>query len=552
MGLHKDAAECFRAALSIDSCNAEAMLGLGDALRGMGNGDALREYSYARRSGSPCQRARAYAGLALALAEMSRYVDGAELACMAAAAAGPGAGAIRAELADHCSRWGDAMHERECDDGARRCYAMALSIYPLNAGGHIGNGSLLAGQRLFDGALGEYRAALYTDSRSIKALVGAGRALCELAKDRRYADDRRSGYREAEEKFDQAIKDDPGNYEARMGAGRALRKTAQLCRSRQEKTDCYRRAMEHYEALSNSGNALPPAYWKGVCMLHLGGKDAGDASGAMAEALAAATPRDSVDLNLCGRICDILGDYDTACRYYAGSLKGSHRYTGGFHKKFRSDRVHEPAAPPRPGAAPAEPATYVLDANMVIECALPHMTKLPPYVVPRFIKIRNEGRCSVPQASFDEAYGVLSSRDDLTNYGDLISWNCHVVQMPADHNAANHCMQKAREAMMTAWLYSSKKIKEKWRGGKFSPRTPYCGGPPTGKDVQILATAVHLKNQGGAEAEPCRIRLVTSDNDFLYFGRYIHEVLSIEVIEPVEAANLIERGLREDERALPH
>ena len=655
-GRHAEAAGCFEAALSIDGGNADARFGLADLLRSMGkNDDALREYSSVRRLGSPDQRAHAYVQIALALAEMSRHATAAaELVCMAAKAAEPAAppaaAARIAELAGHCSRWGDTLYGQERDDGASYCYALALSIDPCNADARTGSGNVMARQGRLGDALEEYGAALKADPRSAGALVGAGTALCELAKGKQHADERLpeylraegkfaealkgdpnmyearvgagralvgagtalceladgmqraderlSGYLRARNSFDQAVrhdpesveaymgtgralvgagtslcelakgrqranerlfeyqraeqmfaealKGDPNMYEARVGAGRALRKIAQLRYPPDDKADCYGRALEHYDALPDSDSALAPAYWKGVCMLHLG--DASGARRVMMEALTRAAPRDSTDLNLCGRICDVFGDYDRACKYYAESLEKSRRYTSGFHRRIEPSRIHEEhPAPLRLGEAPAGPATYVLDANVVIECVVRNGQRVPSDAVSYFEKIRDAGRCCIPQASFDEAYGVLCDKHVQEVHDMLSDWAGHVSQMPEDHDAANLCMQKAREAMMTAWLYSSREIKDKWRDCKFGPQSPYCGGPPTGRDVLILATAVHLRGAAaGAAAGPRRIRLVTLDSDFLHFGRYIREVLSVEVVEPIEAAGLIGRSLRKE------
>ena len=570
-GRHGEASECFEAAVSIDGENAEARLGRAGLMRRTGRiRDALHDYSGARRPGNPDQRARAYAGLALALAEMSNHVGGAELACMAAAVAGPGDDARCAELADHCSKWGDVMYGREHYDGASRCYAMALSIDSGNAGAHTGSGNLKARQGRFGAAMKEYRAALRADPRSAVAragvtlckakseqasrkkaaakLVAAGAALCKRARHGPSAASRLSQYLEAEEEFDRAIELDPGNTEARMGAGRALRKAAHLDHSG-DKADYYRRALAHYEALPSSYNTPASAYWKGVCKLHVGGQESTDAKEVMGEGLSRATPKGRADLIFCGRICDILGYYKTACTYYAESLKENPRYTPGFYGRVEQDRFHEESpAPLRPDATSTSPATYVLDANVIIDCEMCDESRLPPNVISLFKKIRDAGHCCVPRACFDEAYGVLTAKlcQDDNNAANAVldSWRPHVHGLPEDHDAADACMQKAREAMMTAWLYSSKDTKEEWRDAKFGPRTPYCGGPPTGRDVLILATAAHL-GAGREAADPRRILLVTSDRDFLFFRRYIREVLSVEVIEPDRAAGLVDTGLLE-------
>ena len=570
-GRHGEASECLEAAVSIDGGNVDARLGRAGLLRRTGRmRDALREYSGARRPGNSDQRARAYAGLALAFAEMSEHVGGAELACMAAAAAGPDGGARCAELADHCSKWGDIMYGQRHYDGASRCYAMALSIDPGNAGGRTGSGNLMARKERFGAALKGHRAALKADARSAEArpgadlrnakleqvarekaaakLAAAGANLCKRARYEPSAGIRFRWYLEAEGEFGRAIDLDPGNAEARMGAGRALRKAAQLYHSG-DRAGYYRQALAHYEALPRSYSTPASVYWKGVCRLHVGGQEAAGAEEAMDMELPDATPRIRDDLTFCGRICDILGDYDTACTYYVESLEGSQRYTHGFHERVERGRIHEvPPVPPRPAAAPAGPAMYVLDANVIIDCVMYDKSRLSASIILLFKKIRDAGHCRVPQACFDEAYGVLAGKlrqdDDSAANAVLDSWRPHVSGLPEDHDAADICMQKAREAMMTAWLYSSTRTKQRWRDAKFDSQTPYCGGPPAGRDVLILATAAHL-GMGREAADPRRILLVTSDRDFLFFRRYIREVLSVEVIEPDRAAGLVDTGLLE-------
>ena len=570
-GRHGEASECLEAAVFLDGGNVDARLGRAGLLRRTGRmRDALREYSGARRPGNSDQRARAYAGLALAFAEMSEHVGGAELACMAAAAAGPGGGARRAKLADHCSKWGDIMYGQRHYDGASRCYAMALSIDPGNAGGRTGSENLMARKERFGAALKGHRAALKADTRSAEArpgadlrkakleqvarakaaakLAAAGADLCKRARYEPSAGIRFRRYLEAEGEFGRAIDIDPGNAEARMGAGRALRKAAQLCHSG-DRAGYYRQALAHYEALPRSYSTPASVYWKGVCRLHVGGQEAAGAEEAMDMELPDATPRTRDDLTFCGRICDILGDYDTACTYYVESLEGSQRYTHRFHERVERGRMHEvPSVPPRPAAAPAGPAMYVLDANVIIDCVMYDKSRLSASIILLFKKIRDAGHCRVPQACFDEAYGVLAGKlrqdDDSAANAVLDSWRPHVSGLPEDHDAADICMQKAREAMMTAWLYSSRRTKQRWRDAKFDSQTPYCGGPPAGRDVLILATAAHL-GMGREAADPRRILLVTSDRDFLFFRRYIREVLSVEVIEPDRAAGLADTGLLE-------
>ena len=609
-GRHKQAASCYAAAVSIDGDDMAARLGLADSWRMDGRGgDALREYSGIRRAGDAGQRARAYIGIARLLAEESRHADAAGLACMAAKAAEEAGGiaACSAECSALCAECGDAMQGEGLHGGAYACYAMGLSVDPRNACANCGIGDHMAGRGLYQDALRHYKAALEADGDMIRALVGAGAALCELARGAPPSGGIHS-YDDAERMFEWALaiepenflahmgagraslgrKNDglesaashfcnaaalrPGDRDAHMGAGEALRMLARFHTDRDmpgKASECYGRAMGHYErAMSapGSGGMLAPGYWKGVCMLHLE-QDGKKARAFMRGVLKRASPRGSADHDFCGKIYDILGDYEKACTHYVESMRGSALYPDGFYKTIDGDRIHAGSMIPAGLGAAGEVAkagghgirggtgdpdaggvqtAYVLDANVIIDCAAESDRNLDDDVASAIVKGIKDGDCRLPQAAFDEAYGVTKNR----GYGDLgarlRSWGAELESMRS-RRGADQCMKRARGALMIAWLYSSKKAKERWRSRKFgSGKAPYGGGPPTGRDVEILATAVHLADAGGTSG-PCPVVLVTSDSDFLDFAYYIREALSIEVERPESAAGLLVRAARERE-----
>ena len=613
-GRYEQAALCFEAAVSIGGGGADALLGAADSRRMAGrSGAALRGYFGVRRSGGAGQRARAYVGIALILAGESRYVDAAGLACMAAKAAGEtgtagapcGDTACRTECAGLCSKWGDAMQERGCHDGAYACYARALSIDPGSAGGHCGMGDHMARLGLFSDALERYDAALAADGGSVRALVGAGTAHCGLA-DMRHS----GGYQSAADMFDRALAIDPTNFEAlmgagraclglkrhgfehavyhfckaadirpsdagaRMGAGKALRKLARYCLDRNRPEDaarCYKEAVEHYEHAMSSPDSgiIEPGYWKGVCMLHLAQEK--PAEEFLRGVLEKTEPASSREWNIRGRICDILCYYKAACKYYVESLEGGGLYTGGFRGRIDEARIHagrrgagegrrampDPAdggsggSRMRAGAGTrgggAARAVYVLDTNVVIDCAGGQENGPDPEVTAALVRGIKEGDCRIPQAAFDELYGIMKGREGRDPSALLREWGAELESIPG-RRRMDRCMQKAREALMTAWLYSDIEAKEKWRDRKFGRgKAPYTGGPPTGKDVVILATAAHLADADGA-AEDRAVILVTSDADFLDFAHYMREVLPVDVAEPDDAASMLVCAARERER----
>ena len=610
-GRHKQAASCYAAAVSIDGDDMAARLGLAGSWRMDGRGgDALREYSGIRRAGDAGQRALAYIGIARLLAEESRHADAAGLACMAAKAAEEAGGiaACSAECSALCAECGDAMQGEGLHGGAYECYAMGLSVDPRNAGANCGIGDHMAGRGLYQDALRHYEAALEKDGDMIRALVGAGAALCELARGAPPSGGTIHSYDDAERMFEWALAIEPENFLAHMGAGRAslgrkndglesavshfcnaaalrpddkdahmgageaLRMLARFHTDRdmpEKASECYGRAMGHYErAMSapGSGGILAPGYWKGVCMLHLE-QDGKKARAFMRGMLKRAIPRGSADHDFCGKICDILGDYEKACAHYVESMKGSALYPDGFYKTIDGDRIHAGSMIPAGLGAAGEVAkagghgtragtgdpdaggvqiAYVLDANVIIDCAAESDRNLDDDVASAIVKGIKNGDCRLPQAAFDEAYGVMKNWEYSDLGAQLRSWGAELESMRS-RRGADQCMKRARGALMIAWLYSSKKAKERWRNRKFgSGKAPYGGGPPTGRDVEILATAVHLADTGGTSG-PCSVVLVTSDSDFLDFAYYIREVLSIEVERPESAAGLLVRAARERE-----
>ena len=368
--------------------------------------------------------------------------------------------------------------------------------------------------------------------------------------------------------FCAAAADRPGDADPRMAAGRALRKLARFYAGRgmpKKAADCHGRAITHYEhamSLSDSAGILEPGYWRGVCMMHLG-EDRRMINEFMGGVLARARPRDRSLLEICGRICDILGDYGTACDYYAESLAGSSLYTDGFHERIDRGRMCAGAAPAAVpasaagtgggaggGASEAEsaPAVYVLDANVVVECAADRAEHLDPADVSVLVGGIREGRCRIPQAAINEAYGVLHSKEG-GDLGALRAWG-DKAEVVRDHGRMDRCMKRAREALMTAWLYSGGGAKRAWRTRKFDrSKAVYTGGPPSGMDMVILATAAHLVDDKADGSEgPRPVVLVTSDADFLCFRDYIREVLSVDVEAPGDAARLLVRAARERER----
>ena len=536
-------------------------------------------------------------------------MDAAGLACMAAKAADDaldGAGRVgRAECATICAECGDAMQGQGLHGGAYACYAMALSIDPGSAGANCGIGEHMARRGLFMDSLVRYEAALEEGGDTVRALVGAGAALCGLAAAAPPSGESTHGYDDAERMFKRALDIEPENFlahmgagraclgqkaeglenavshycnaatlrpddrGARMGAGEALRALARFHadRGRPKKApECYKRAIEHYErAISSSGprGMLAPGYWKGVCMLHLE-RDEKKARAFLRTVLGRARPANSADHDLCGKICDILGEYERACAHYVESAKGSPLYADGFYGAIDRGRIQVGTMTPARGgetgtdgggayAASGEPAAgvaqaaYVLDANVIIDCADGPTPRTDPDVVSAIVRGIRDGDCRLPQAAFDEAYGIMKGRDGGDLGAILRDWGADLESM-GDRRRSDQCMKRARGALMTAWLYSGEATKKRWRSRKFGRgRAPYAGGPPAGRDVEILATAAHLADADCA-AGARRVVLVTSDSDFLDFTYHIREALSIDVERPDYAAGLIARAARERER----
>ena len=590
--------------------------------------DALRECFVIRRSGDASQKTSVYIGLACLFANELRYADAAGLACMAAKTAeeemnasggmnAHSAAVCSGDCASLCSKWGDAMYVQGHYGGAYACYNMALSIDPDNAEASCGIGDLyLIRASVVDQdpdnaeascgignpenredpnltARRYYEKAIKVDKNLARAQVGIGTSRCkfvnELTNDRPTSEgndithkDRRFHYKKAIEAFDEAIKIDPENFKALMGIGEALRWLAgdashdypeKATEYLKRATIAYNRAM----SLSDLGAKIEPCYWKGVCELYLGENER-LVRESMKSVLDDARPRGWAEHEFCGKICDILGEYERACEHYVESIKGNPLYTGGFHKTINMDRVCvKRTTPSRFGTDSVVPykidgsrtrsgggylrgidarAVYVLDANVIICCAATPgknpRSNLEPDVISGLIKGIKDKNCQLPGKAFDEANSKMEEWRDHEGRTKLFTWSNDTTSLPKHKEkpyVRSQYMKKAREALMTAWLYSDSDVKKKWRNCKFKyAKLPYTGGPPEDKgDVEILATAAYIADKDGA-AGVNTVILVTMDADFLDFKHYIREVLSIDVKRPKDAAKMLASAVREREQ----
>ena len=87
---------------------------------------------------------------------------------------------------------------------------------------------------------------------------------------------------------------------------------------------------------------------------------------------------------------------------------------------------------------------------------------------------------------------------------------------------------------MKAWLYSSENTVGEWC--KAADRKAawnyfrYAGGPPSGRDILVLATAIDVYSKPAADQ--VGVRLVTQDKDFVVFGHHIESESGIGVVRP--------------------
>ena len=557
-GMHDDAYACYDKAWSINPGNAGANCGIGDHMARQGRlKGALERYEAALEADGDMARALVGAGRML---------------CRRAGRWPPSEGRHDCTEAEDSF---EAPTRRHVPYPERRVRDHPM---PLRWGRTIQRHVPYPERRDCTRAEDFFERALKIDQGDFEARMGAGWAcLGQKGEDKLDA---------AVSHFCAAAKARPGDAGARMAAGKALRKLARFYANRkmyEKAADCHRRAIQHYEHAISSpgpGGSLEPSYWKAVCMLHLK-QDREQVKAFIDGVLKRAHPQDRALLNFCGRICDILGSYDTACYYYMESLPGNGLYTDGFYGRIDMARVDmggmaaataakgdAPAGRRRRGAAAgtaskagmcaggeaaegggvpaAAAAVYVLDANVVVECAADRAECKYPDAASDLVEGIRKKDCRIPRAARDEAYGVVNS-----NGGDLGAflrdWGAKIEAIE-DHRRMDLCMKRAREAMMAAWLYSSMAAKEGWRKHKFGgDKGPYTGGPPRGTDVVILATAAHLADEAGGQ-KPRRVILVTTDADFLDFKDYIREALSVDVETPDDAARMLASAALERER----
>lgn len=501
-GLHTEAAECYAMAAERDpdavpEC-AEACMRIGRELekRRM-RGEAVECYEAAARM-APGSHA-AYFAIAGAMERGGNYNRAAWYYEKAGKCGGDGA---RAGAGVAMCRASD-LHERARDEvdmpTKRRLYAEAEDAYVEAA-------------RLLP--------------ESPDPLIGAGKTCLKQRSDV-------DNLRRAEVYFADAAARGPRLAAPCLYAGKAVRKHAQGTRDRGR----YRDALRHYDAAieRRPDRATVARYWRGFSMLCAGG--GGDEEGArefLRGVLDGAEPADSEEMHYCGRMCDILGRHDEAAEYYLGSLKGSRLYSADFYERIDKSMIRSGRAPERAadGAGKGDSPTasqFVCDTNVVIEYlgSLARETVFESPIVPMFEK----GMCSVPQVCYNEAHGQLRDKEPLFGMlSDVIRPLCTVIK---GRNRMDMRMQKAREAFMSAWLYSGEDKVRRWcrradekAGGKC---TRYAGGPPSGRDVLVLATAIDMYVK---QAKPADVKLVTWDRDFVAFGDYIRSETGVEVVRP--------------------
>ena len=508
-GLHDRAAECYKMAAEMDAgmgaeC-AEGCLRAGGALEKAGRRkDAIACYEAASRIDAGSHAAH------FAIADAATRDGNYNRAEWHYEAAGKcGGNAARAEAGTAMCRASD-LYKRARDEV-----------------------DMPTKRRLYVEAEDAYAEAARRSPEGPEALIGAGKACLKQRSDV-------DNLRRAEEYFAGAIALDPRLLEAHLLAGKAARKHAQGTGDRSRYAD----AMRYYDAAieRRPDRAIVPKYWRGVCML-CGGEDGDEAAREfLGGALDGAEPANSEERHYCGKICDILGRHGEAAEYYLGSLEGSRLYSAGFYSRIDRGRVRSGRAAGGGAAAsgPRDAGTggevggapdlqYVCDANVVISY-LDHLARGTVFegsMVPMFEK----RQCFVPQVCYNEAYGKVAGNEQRSRMlHDAIGPLCTVIK---GRGRMDMRMQRAREAFMSAWLYSSEDEVREWcmhaddKAAKKSAR--YAGGPPSGRDVLVLATAVDMHVN---PARPASTSLVTWDKDFTTFGDHIRAETGVEVVRP--------------------
>ena len=480
-----------------------------------------------------------------------------------------------------CMRIGRRLEERGLRGAAVRCYEASSLMVERNHEAHFAVADAMAADGNYNRAAWYYETAGRRGGDSARA--GAGAAVCkasdlfERALDEVDMPTKRRLYRDAEKAYAEAAglspgdpgpltgagraclkqrggADDlvraeahfagamargPGLAEPCMYAGKAVRKHAQAARDRARYGD----ALRYYDeaARRRPGRAVEAKYWRGVCMLSGGGDEEG-AREYLRGVLDEARPEGGEELHFLGRICDILGRHGEAAGHYLGSLRGSGLYSADFYERIDRGMVRSGAVPAAeaaggggrqaggkvPGAAAAEPQ-YVCDTNVVIMYLkrLARETAFESPIVPMFEK----GMCSVPQVCYNEAYGNVAGREPLFGMlSDEIRPLCTVIK---GRNRMDARMRRAREAFMSAWLYSGEDAVREWcRRADEKAATKaarYAGGPPSGRDVLVLATAIDMYVR---QPRPASVKLVTWDVDFTTFGDWIGAETGVEVVRP--------------------
>ena len=498
-GMHGEAIRCYEAAAAADAkigprCARRCMeLGAGLEKRGM-HGEAIRCYEAAAAMDAGSAEARfAIAGALESAGEYNR-------AKLHYEAAGKlGGDATRARLrAALCSA--NALYESSKDevdmpkkrDGYRRAekrYAAAMEISPKNPEPHM----------------------------------GAGRA---CLKQRESA----NNFRRAEDHFAAAISCNPSHFEAYLCAGKAVRKHAKGTRDFQR----YRNALRYYDAAMERfpERIIIPKFWKGICLL---GGEPGVGSEAIdaLEGVLGHEPRSSEERHYCGKACDVLGRHEEGIARYLGSLEGSSLYSGGFHSQVKEDRIRsggEAGGGMEDATVERGKIMYVCDTNAVIDYINDVVQGTP--CGEGMEAALEEERCVIPQVCYNEAYGhVWGDGDRRSILQDMAGQICTVVK---GRSRMNLRMQKAREVFMKAWLYSDEGTVRGWC--KAADRKAigncfrYAGGPPSGRDVLVLATAIDVYSKPAADQ--VAVKLVTQDRDFIAFGRHIESESGIGVVRP--------------------
>lgn len=464
-GRRKDAIACYEAASRIDSGSHAAHFAIADAAARAGNYNRA-EWNYEEAGRRGGDRARAEAGAAICRAR---------------------------DLHEGALDEVDMPTKRRLYREAEDAYARVAELSPDDPRPHIGAGKACLKQR-----------------------------------------DSVDNLRRAEDYFAGAIAKDPRLVEAHLLAGKAARKHAQGTGDRSRYAD----AIRYYDAAieRRPDRAIVPKYWRGVCMLCDGEGGDGAAREFLGGVLDGAEPADSEERHYCGKICDILGRHGEAAEYYLESLEGSSLYSAGFYSRIDRGRIRSgraagggPRGAGTGGEGGAPDSQYVCDTNVVISY-LDHLARGTVFegsMVPMFEK----RQCFIPQVCYNEAYGKVAGSEQRSRMlHDAIGPLCTVIK---SRSRMDMRMQRAREAFMSAWLYSSEDEVRDWcmhaddKAAKKSAR--YAGGPPSGRDVLVLATAIDMHVN---PARPASTSLVTWDMDFTAFGDHIRAETGVVVVRP--------------------